>query len=200
MTSSTAALDGGRTSAFSVDDPAIASRATELFHERYARVLRRVDRLLATLMLLQWAAAVAVAYWLSPWAWDGKVRVVHQHLYAAVLLGGAITVLPVALAFLRPGERATRYTVACGQMAWSALLIHLTGGRIETHFHVFGSLAILAFYRDVTVLVPATIVVAADHFMRGIYWPESVYGVANPEWWCVLRHAGWVVFIGVVLV
>jgi hypothetical protein len=32
-------------------------------------------------------------------------------------------------------------------MLWSALLIHLTGGRIETHFHVFGSLGILAGYR-----------------------------------------------------
>ena len=30
----------------------------------------------------------------------------------------------------------------------SALLIHLSGGRIETHFHIFGSLAFLAFYRD----------------------------------------------------
>jgi signal transduction histidine kinase len=74
-------------------------------------------------------------------------------------------------------------------------LIHLTGGRIETHFHVFCSLAILAFYRDLRILVPATVVVAIDHFVRGIYWPESVYGVANPEWWRFLEHAGWVMFL-----
>ncbi len=43
-------------------------------------------------------------------------------------------------------------------MLMGGLLIHLTGGRIETHFHVFGSLAFLAFYRDWRVLVPATIV------------------------------------------
>jgi len=35
----------------------------------------------------------------------------------------------------------------------SALLIHLSGGRIETHFHVFGSLAFLAFYLDWPVLI-----------------------------------------------
>ena len=52
-------------------------------------------------------------------------------------------------------------------MLMGALLIHLTGGRIETHFHVFGSLAFLAFYRDWRVLVPATIVVALDHMLRG---------------------------------
>ena len=34
--------------------------------------------------------------------------------------------------------------IAAAQMLIGALLIHLTGGRIETHFHVFGSLAFLA--------------------------------------------------------
>jgi hypothetical protein len=85
-------------------------------------------------------------------------------------------------------------------MLSSALLIHLTGGRIETHFHVFGSLAFLAFYLDWQVILTATIVVAADHFLRGIYWPESVYGVTNPEWWRFLEHAGWVVFEDVFLI
>jgi hypothetical protein len=56
--------------------------------------------------------------------------------------------LPVFLAFKRPGYAFTRHTIAVAQMLTSALLIHLTGGRIETHFHVFGSLAFLAFYRD----------------------------------------------------
>src|SRR6202021_4177803 len=97
--------------------------------------------------------------------------------WAAFLLGGAITLVPVLLACLRPGETLTRHAIAVGQMLMSALLIHLTGGRIETHFHVFGSLAILAFYRDWKVLISATVVVTVDHLLRGIFWPESVYGV-----------------------
>jgi len=32
------------------------------------------------------------------------------------------------------------------------------------------------------------------HFVRGLVWPESVYGIVNPEWWRLLRHAFWVVF------
>jgi PAS domain S-box-containing protein len=79
-------------------------------------------------------------------------------------------------------------------MLMGALLIHLTGGRIETHFHVFGSLAFLSFYRDWRVLVPATIVVAADHILRGVFWPQSVYGVLTASEWRWLEHAGWVVF------
>jgi PAS domain S-box-containing protein len=85
-------------------------------------------------------------------------------------------------------------------MLMSALLISLTGGRIETHFHVFGSLVILSFYRDWRVLIPATIVVALDHFLRGIYWPYSVYGVLAASPWRSIEHAGWVIFEDVFLV
>ena len=52
-------------------------------------------------------------------------------------------------------------------MLFSALLIHLSGGRTEMHFHIFGSLAFLAFYRDWRVLVTASVVVAIDQFVRG---------------------------------
>jgi PAS domain S-box-containing protein len=79
-------------------------------------------------------------------------------------------------------------------MLFSALLIHLTGGRIETHFHVFGSLAFLAFYRDWRVLVSATAVVAIDHMARGMFWPQSVFGVLTASQWRWLEHAGWVIF------
>ena len=84
-------------------------------------------------------------------------------------------------------------------MATSALLIHLTGGRIESHFHVFGSLAFLAFYRDTSVLITATLVVALDHGLRGYLWPESVYGVLNPGALRFFEHSGWVVFENIFL-
>jgi signal transduction histidine kinase/CheY-like chemotaxis protein len=85
-------------------------------------------------------------------------------------------------------------------MLCSALLIHLTGGRIETHFHVFGSLAFLSFYRDYKVLLSATVVVAADHLLRGIYWPQSVYGMVLASEWRWLEHAAWVIFEDVFLI
>src|SRR5262249_23341437 len=89
---------------------------------------------------------------------------------------------------------STRYTVAVAQMLMSALFIHLSGGRIETHFHVFGSLAFLAFYRDWRVFVPATVVVAGDHFIRGVYWPQSAFGVLTASHWRWVEHAAWVLF------
>jgi signal transduction histidine kinase len=76
----------------------------------------------------------------------------------------------------------------------------LTGGRIETHFHVFGSLAILAIYRDWRVFIPATLIVAVDHFVRGVYFPASVFGVAVTSPWRWVEHAGWVIFEDIFLI
>jgi hypothetical protein len=50
------------------------------------------------------------------------------------------------------------------------------------------------------VLLTATVVVAAEHLARGLFWPESVYGIVNPEWWRFLEHAFWVVFANSFLV
>lgn len=151
-------------------------------------------------MLFQWVACIVMALVVSPRTWDGATSQVHIHVWAAILIGGAISLFPVWMTRVWPGAFATRNVIAVAQMLMSALLIALTGGRIETHFHVFGSLVILSFYRDWRVLVPATIVVALDHFLRGIYLPYSVYGVLSASPWRSMEHAGWVIFENVFLV
>jgi hypothetical protein len=176
------------------------SRSNTLFQERWQARLVKVDRMFAVLMTVQWISAVLVALFFSPYAWSGKTRVIHTHVYVALFMGGAIALFPIVLAKYRAGSPLTRHVIAVSQMLMSALLIHLSGGRIETHFHVFGSLAFLAFYLDWKVLITATLTVAGDHFARGLLWPESVYGITNPEWWRFLEHAFWVAFEDVVLV
>ena len=175
-------------------------RADELFAAYQRDIHERTDRLFAWLMGAQWIAGIVFALWASPLAWYGPVSRTHLHVWAAVIVGGVISLFPALLGLFRPGLPSTRYTIATAQMLMGALLIHLTGGRIETHFHVFGSLAFLAFYRDWRVLVPATVVVAADHIIRGAFWPESVYGVVVASQWRWLEHAAWVVFENVFLV
>src|SRR6202789_2012642 len=145
-------------------------------------------------MICQWFFAVGLALWISPRTWAGVDSQIHPHVWLAIYLGGIITSVPVFLGRTQPGKTLTRHVIAVGQMLMSALLIHLTGGRIETHFHMFCSLAILAFYRDWRVLISASAVVYADHIIRGIFWPESVYGVLYASIWRSLEHAGWVMF------
>jgi signal transduction histidine kinase len=177
-----------------------ATRAHELQSAHAHEVFVRTDRMFAVLMIAQWAFAIFLAFVISPYSWEGRIRSVNVHVFAAIFLGALLLSLPLGLVWKRPGWLGTRLVIGGAQILWSALLIHLTGGRIETHFHVFGSLAFLAFYRDWKVLVPATLVTAGDHLIRQIYWPESVYGVLAPEWWRFLEHAGWVVFEDIVLV
>src|SRR5882672_5919135 len=178
----------------------LEGRALELFEIHRTDIYKRMDRLFAVLLLVQWIAGVGVALWISPLTWIGQTSRIHPHVWTAVSLGALITFFPVALCAAWSGAAFTRHTIAVAQMLWSALLIHLTGGRIETHFHVFGSLAFLAFYRDWRILPVATLVVALDHFLRGVFWPESVYGTLDPQWWRFLEHASWVTFEVTVLI
>jgi two-component system sensor histidine kinase/response regulator len=175
-------------------------RAEELFQQHRQEIFRHTDQLFAKLMLVQWVFCILLALVLSPYTWSGESSQIHLHVWAAIFVGGAISLFPVWMTRVWPGAVLTRHVVAVAQMLMSALLIGLTGGRIETHFHVFGSLVILSFYRDWRVLIPATIVVALDHFLRGIYWPYSVYGVLNASPWRSIEHAGWVIFENVFLV
>ncbi len=176
------------------------SRAAELFALHQRHVHERTDRLFAILLALQWLGMVGASLWISPTTWIGELHAVHNHVWTALMLGGAVTVVPVFLVLVRPGWVGTRHTVAVAQALHSTILIHLTGGRPETHFHVFGSLAFIAFYRDWKVLVTMTAVVAADHFWRGVFWPQSVFGVALNSPWRWVEHVAWVVFQDVFLI
>ena len=170
------------------------TRTGALLQQHKDRLARNTSRIFVALMLLQWVGTILTATIISPRTWIGTTSLVHVHVWAAVFLGAIITFVPVGLALVYPTRALTRHVIAAGQMLMSALLIHITGGRVETHFHVFGSLAILAFYRDWRILITASIVVYIDHLLRGYYWPQSVYGVLNASPWRAVEHAWWVGF------
>ena len=177
----------------------IVERAGKILDEHLQAGFRIVDRMFAVLLPLEWIASIIVAFLVSPLTWSGEYSNTHVHVWAALFLGGATISLPMALTLARAGDALTRHCVAAGQMLLVALLIHLSGGRPETHFFVFVSLAYLALYRDWRVLVTASLVVAIDHYLRGIYWPRSVFGILAPERWRWAEHSLWVVFEDVVL-
>ncbi|MCY1042189.1 methyl-accepting chemotaxis protein [Corallococcus sp. bb12-1] len=183
-----------------LSDADVAVRARQLFEAQCLSLSQRTDRTFIVLMVLQWVAGLAAALLLSPRAWAGLESAVHFHVWAAVGMGLLFGGLPVVLALTRSGRASTRHVIAVGQALMSGLLIHLMGGRIETHFHIFGSLALLAIYRDWRVLITFSGVVAADHFLRGALWPESIFGAHAKESWRWMEHAAWVVFEDVFLI
>lgn len=184
----------------SVSEPTnISEDAEGLFRSEHLKICRRTDRLIALIMCLQWPGAIVASLLIGAKTWDGGSSSIHPHVVAAIYLGGLISVLPVALAVFRPGERLTRHIIAACQMLMSGLLIHISGGRIETHFHVFGSLAFLAFYLDWQVMVTATIVTLIDHATMGYFAPALIFGTANASSWRFVEHVLWVLFCDIFL-
>ncbi len=173
---------------------AMSPRAESIYRADLRKIVLRTDRMFLWLLLGQWLFGIVIALVWSPRTWIAQHWSVHQHVIVAACMGALFLIYPVYCILRYPGARYTRHVVAISQMLQSALLVHVTGGRIETHFHVFGSLALLAFYRDWPVLLTASAVVYLDHLALGIWFPLSVFGVAEPSFWRSAEHAFWVVF------
>ena len=88
-------------------------------------------------------------------------------------LAGLVYLLPLTLALFHPGRAYTRHVIAIGQMLTPSLFIFLTGRGFETHFFVFGALASLAAYRDIKVLMTATVAVALDDRLG--QWVQTIF-------------------------
>ena len=175
-------------------------RARQLAFEQRTDQYRTTDLLLAGLLAFEFVIGIVTAVLVSPYAWAGRDQQLHPHVLTSVVLGGVIVSFPIWLSQQYRGVAFTRHIIAIAQMLMCGLLIHLTGGRIETHFLVFGSLAFLMIYRDWHVLVTASLVTALDHFVRGYFWPLSIFGVevqSSTRW---LEHTGWVVFEDIFLI
>lgn len=178
----------------------IAGKSKAIFDALVKKNYSACDQMFAVLLFIEWLGGILTALMISPTSWEGVTSNTHIHVILSIWLGMAIIVLPIALAWFYSGTSLTRHTIAVAQVLMTALLIHLTGGRLEMHFLVFGSLTFLAFYADWTVLVTATILTALDHIFRGVYMPFSVYGVTYPEPWRWLEHSAWVVFADIFLI
>jgi len=168
-------------------NPTIAHRSAMLLAEHAEGLHRRTDRLFAGLLAFQFVVVIEVARWISPGTWLAG----QGQIWTAFLLGGVFSGVPIVLALRRPGRVSTRHSIAAGQASISALLIHLCGGRAETHFLIFGSLAFLACYRDWRVLLTATTLMAADHVVRGLAWPQSLLGTVGNGQGQAIEHVVW---------
>lgn len=155
-------------------------RASQIFQTSYFSLLERTDRLFLRLFIVQWVLVTALSLWIdSTMEWP-----------LAFACGAVLTLVPAAGMRLRPRSTWNRHSVAISQILFSSLFVQVTNGRLETHFHIFGSLAFLAFYRDTRVMMTATAIVAIDHFF-GSY----DFGLAQS-----LEHLGWIAFMNVFLI
>jgi methyl-accepting chemotaxis protein len=106
---------------------------------------------------------------------------------------GAIIAGLASLAYARfAGQRAFRIVAAAALMGFSGLLIHLSGGMMEMHIHVFVGLAFLILYYDWLPIVVGAAVIAVHHVVLNSISPYDLFEDGQ-SWTRVLIHAGFVV-------
>jgi len=152
-----------------------------VFEEQEAILHLRAGRMFIGLMIVQWIICL------------GYAKIFTGNVYLAFIWGAAFTVLPVGMAISYPKWYSTRHVVAAGQMLMGSLMIHLAG--FETHYHIFGTLAFLALYRDWRVIATASAVTIADHCGVGHFWPHSHSLFQHPH----IEGYRWVEFIAWIL-
>jgi signal transduction histidine kinase len=100
--------------------------------------------------------------------------------------GAAVGVFAVGALLMR--SRRTRAAMAClGILSSSAILVHLSGGTIEAHFHFFVMIGVISLYQDWAPFLLAVGYVVVHHGTAGVLDPESVYNhpaaIRNPWLW-----------------
>ena len=109
--------------------------------------------------------------------------------------GGIIAFFALFATSERFGTKLRVAAASCGLISCSAILVHLSGGYIEAHFHFFVMIGVLTLYQDWTPFLVAIGYVVLHHGLFGWLAPESVYNhsdaVAEPWRWALI-HGGFV--------
>lgn len=98
--------------------------------------------------------------------------------------------------------RSVRSVAACvGLVTSSAILVHLSGGYIELHFHFFVMVALMAIYQEWIPFLVAIAYVVFHHAVLGVIAPEAVFnhpaGHGDPVFWALV-HGGFIVGLSAV--
>ncbi|HVE46320.1 MAG TPA: EAL domain-containing protein [Acidimicrobiales bacterium] len=93
------------------------------------------------------------------------------------------------------GRRARSAVGALGLVMSSAVLVHLSGGVVEAHFHFFVMVAVLTFYQEWLPFLVAAAFVVLHHGVVGVLDADAVYNhyaAINNPWKWALIHGGFV--------
>ena len=108
-----------------------------------------------------------------------------------------VAVFALVGSWKRANRTVQATAVGFGLMSSSAILVHLSGGYIELHFHFFVMLVFLALFQDWTPYMLAVAYVAIHHGIIGFLWPHDVYNhpaaFASPWTWAGI-HAFFVLW------
>jgi len=167
-----------------VDSASREARARDVRHAVVAQITVDAHRLFRILFAVQWAISVVLA-WNTALPGDSRVLITF-------IAGGMLCVPAGMFTLAAPQSLWVRHWVGFTQITWSMLFMWLLEGRSEAQFHVFTSLAFLAFYRNWPVLATSTLAAVAWPVVRVALLPDS-YVINDSVWWRLADQAVWVV-------
>ncbi len=136
------------------------------------------------ILILLWCHALGVAVF-------GVVKgvgVPHSLFEAGIVAAAAL-----AASWHRFGRLARAVIASLGLVMSSAILVHLSGGYIEFHFHFFVMVGLLALYQHWGPFLVALGYVVLHHGVVGAFAPREVYNhpdaIAHPWRWAGVHGA-----------
>jgi PAS domain S-box-containing protein len=134
---------------------------------------------------------IIILLWLHALGLVGFGLIVGAGLIHSLLEGSlvALAALGASLAHL---HRRVRASIAClGLIIASGVLVHLSGGYIELHFHFFVMVVVISLYQDWVPFLLTLGYVVLHHGTLGVLAPTSVYNHpdawAHPWKWAVIH-------------
>ena len=94
--------------------------------------------------------------------------------------GSVVAVATLFASRAHSSRRVRAGAASFGLLTASAILVHLSGGYIEMHFHFFVALIIIALYQDWVPFLLALGYVVLEHGVLGALVPD--HGVQPPRW------------------
>jgi PAS domain S-box-containing protein len=109
----------------------------------------------------------------------------------SILEASPVAAAAAFAAFSHASARVRAAAATLGVMTSSAILVHLSGGVIEVHFHFFVMLSIIALYNDWLPFLLALAYVVLHHGIIGVLYPGDVYNhpaaINNPWKWAAIH-------------
>src|SRR5438477_7072883 len=146
---------------------------------------------------LTWFHAIVIAL-VGPvlgWSREFSLHALVKDDYAlhTIAEGSIVGAFALIASWRRLGRTIQATAVGFGLLSSSAILVHLSGGVIELHFHFFVMLAFLALCQDWIPYLLAVAFVAVHHGVVGVMWPRAVYNhqaaYESPWTWATIHAA-----------
>jgi diguanylate cyclase len=113
----------------------------------------------------------------------------------SLLEGAAVGVFALLASHPGAGRRARSAAAVLGLITSSAVLVHLSGGLIEMHFHFFVMVGVITLYQDWLPFGLALLYVVVHHSVAGMLQPTDVFNhpaaIRAPMKWALI-HGGFV--------